>query len=87
MTVWKGGRGVKAPYESTHVRVPLPVKEKVEAIIEAFKTGEAEEKETELSEDEIIEIAKKILKQKKSAKTSLESFLKIILKKEVSLNL
>ena len=28
MSVWKGGRGVKAPYESTHVRVPEPIKEK-----------------------------------------------------------
>lgn len=85
MVVWKGGRGVKAPYESTHVRVPLPVKEKVEAIIEAFKAGENNEEETQLSDDEIIEIARSVLKQKKSAKISLEAFLKIILKKEVSL--
>lgn len=85
MTVWKGGRGVKASYQSTHVRVPLPVKEKVEAIIQAFKEGETEEEETQLSDEEMIEIAKNILKQKKSAKISLETFLKTILKKEVSL--
>lgn len=83
MTVWKGGRGVKADYKSTHVRVPLPVKEKVEAIINAFKEGVVEE--SQLSEEEMLEIAKNILKQKKSAKISLEAFLKTILKKEVSL--
>jgi isopropylmalate/homocitrate/citramalate synthase len=85
MAVWKGGRGVKASYETTHVRVPLPVKEKVEAIIQAFKDGETETEETKLSEEEIIEIAKNILRQKKSAKISLETFLKNILNKEVLL--
>lgn len=85
MSVWKGGRGVKAPYESTHVRVPLPVKEKVEAIIQAFKDGEVQEQQSKLSDDEMIDIAKNILKHKKSAKISLETFLRTILKKEVSL--
>jgi Mg2+ and Co2+ transporter CorA len=32
-----GGRGVKAPYETTHVRVPIPIKPKVQAMIEAFR--------------------------------------------------
>lgn len=83
MVVWKGGRGVKASYKSTHVRVPLPVKEKVQAIIDAFKEGTLEQ--SQLSEEEMLEIARNILKHKKSAKISLETFLKAILKKEVSL--
>jgi DNA repair exonuclease SbcCD ATPase subunit len=32
-----GGRGVKAPYETTHVRVPVPIKPKIQAMIEAFR--------------------------------------------------
>lgn len=83
MTVWKGGRGVKASYETTHVRVPLPVKAKVEAIINAFKDGEIED--SQLSEEELIQIAKDILKQKKSAKISMQSLLKVIFKKEIVL--
>lgn len=34
-----GGRGKKAPYETTHVRVPLPVKDRVEELVEQFKSG------------------------------------------------
>lgn len=83
MSVWKGGRGAKAPYETTHVRVPLPVKEKVQAIIDAFKEGRIED--TELSEEKMIQLAKNIVGRKKSAKISLEIFLKSVLKKEVTL--
>ncbi|MBD0388108.1 MAG: hypothetical protein ICV54_16755, partial [Nostoc sp. C3-bin3] len=45
MTVWRGGRGVKAPYESTHVRIPLPIKDKVEALSKAYKDGTIDELE------------------------------------------
>lgn len=33
-----GGRGIKAPYESTHLRVPVPIKPQLEAIIEDYRT-------------------------------------------------
>jgi ribosomal 50S subunit-associated protein YjgA (DUF615 family) len=59
-----GGRGNKAPYESTHVRVPLPIKADVQALIDEFRerqTGQPkkpltsleveEEEETEEEED------------------------------------
>ena len=75
MTVWRGGRGVKAPYESTHVRIPLPIKDKVEALSKAYKDGRLEEEVTFLSMDEAIEKSRAILKQKKSARISLESLL------------
>jgi hypothetical protein len=39
MTVWRGGAKHKAPYESTHVRVPVPLKPKVEALINEFRAG------------------------------------------------
>lgn len=32
-----GGRGIKAPYESTHIRVPVPIKDQIELIIEEYK--------------------------------------------------
>jgi hypothetical protein len=40
-----GGRGHTAPYETTHVRVPVPIKDKVEQLIEDYRksilTGDA----------------------------------------------
>lgn len=35
-----GGRGNKAPYESTHVRVPVPIKSQVQALIDEFREGQ-----------------------------------------------
>jgi uncharacterized protein YyaL (SSP411 family) len=32
-----GGRGLKAPYETTHVRVPIPIKASVQALIDEFR--------------------------------------------------
>jgi hypothetical protein len=32
-----GGRGMKAPYETTHLRVPIPIKSQIEAIIEEYR--------------------------------------------------
>jgi predicted RNase H-like nuclease (RuvC/YqgF family) len=32
-----GGRGLKAPYETTHVRVPIPIKASVQALIDDFR--------------------------------------------------
>lgn len=82
MAVWKGGRGVKAPYTTTHVRVPEPIKARVEAMSQAFKDGELSEP---ISFDEAVEMAQKILKQKKSAKVSMQSLLTAIYGKEISL--
>jgi hypothetical protein len=39
MAVWRGGAKNKAPYESTHVRVPVPIKPKVEALINEFRAS------------------------------------------------
>ena len=33
----KGGRGKKAPYETTHMRVPLPLKAQIEKLIEDYR--------------------------------------------------
>jgi phage tail tape-measure protein len=86
MTVWRGGRGVKAPYESTHVRIPLPIKDKVEALSQAYKDGNLDDLESKTVDlDNAIELARGILKQKKSARVSLENFLKVIYGEDVCL--
>lgn len=85
MTVWRGGRGVKAPYESTHVRIPLPIKDRVEALSKAFKDGRLEDESNFPTLEDSVEIARKILKQKKSARISLESLLTSIYGKDICL--
>jgi hypothetical protein len=86
MTVWRGGRGVKAPYESTHVRVPVPIKEKVEALVEAYKNGASDDSENKvMSLDDAVEVSQKILKQKKSARISLAALLSAIYGQDISL--
>ncbi len=40
MTKPVGGRGNKAPYESTHVRVPVPIKPQVQALIDEFRESQ-----------------------------------------------
>jgi hypothetical protein len=82
MAAPKGGRGVKAPYTTTHVRVPEPIKARVEAMSQAYKDGALSEP---INFDEAVEIAHKILKQKKSAKVSVQNLLTAIYGKEVSL--
>jgi hypothetical protein len=75
MTVWRGGRGVKAPYESTHVRIPVPIKDRVEELSKAYKDGRLEESSYPLSLEDAVEASRKILKQKKSARVSMENLL------------
>lgn len=37
MAPFKGGRGKKAPYESTMVRIPVPIKPLIELLAESFR--------------------------------------------------
>ncbi len=86
MSVWKGGRGVKAPYQSTHVRIPLPIKDKVEALSQAYKDGILNDDENSiLSLEEAIKKSHSILKGKKSARLSMEKLLSAIYGEEVKL--
>lgn len=81
-----GGRGNKAPYETTHVRVPVPIKSEVERLIEEFREGKSQQQENSLTslEDALV-TARDILKQKKSARVSLEKLLTAIYGKNVEL--
>lgn len=72
----KGGRGIKAPYETTHVRVPVPIKAEVEAMVENYKKGVIIDEEimtnsTYEEREKAIELAREILISKKSARVSL----------------
>jgi len=81
-----GGRGNKASYETTHVRVPVPIKSRVQQLIEEFWNSEEQRQENQLTslEDAIV-TARKILNQKKSARASLEKLLTSIYGKNVEL--
>lgn len=89
MAVWRGGRGVKAPYDTVHVRIPLPIKAEVERLSQAYKesvvNGEIKESEEHLTYEDAVELAKEILKSKKSARVSIEKLLTGIYKREVEL--
>lgn len=107
-----GGRGKKAPYESTHVRVPLPIKDRVEKIKLLFLNDELEnydqevlenyrladeyrnlltgnEKDCELGKtlqislESALQISKKIVSQKKSARISIANLLTALYGTEV----
>lgn len=86
----KGGRGHTAPYETTHVRIPVPLKQSIEKMIESYREslvgGEQATSELhQVSLEEAIDIAKSILKQKKSARQSIEKLLTSLYNQEVKL--
>ena len=86
----KGGRGQTAPYETTHVRVPVPLKAEVDRMIEEYRNfvlsgEETETKKRQIELDEAISVAQSILKQKKSAKQSAEKLLTALYGEEVKL--
>jgi hypothetical protein len=69
-----GGRGKKAPYETTHVRIPVPIKDRVEYLKELYLNDLLErsldENKLVTLEDALLE-AKNILKLKQSARKSV----------------
>lgn len=98
MNTFKGGRGKHPPYgETTHVRVPKPIKAKVDRMIEEYRelilNGKEPEREkfdcpdsmTLTTVGEAKAIAQDILKQKKSAKLSLEKLLTALYQGEIKL--
>jgi hypothetical protein len=77
-----GGRGHKAPYATTHVRVPEPVKREVEWLIADYK---ADRPGLYVGRERLIEICRDIMKQKKSARQSLNKLLTTLLDEEITL--
>lgn len=93
MAVPKGGRGLKAPYETTHVRIPAPLKSAVLALSNRFKemcmtqddlpfTDDVDIQSLlssqALSKDDAIAKAKEILTARKSARVSMQKLLTAI---------
>lgn len=82
----KGGRGHKVAYESKVIRVPVPLLSEVDGMIERFyETGNVEAMATSepinnvlSSKSEVIDIAKKLLKRKKSARVTIINLLQLI---------
>lgn len=89
MTRPKGGRGHVVPYETTHLRVPVPIKHKIQRQIDDYKAlvlggdpVELEEGKDKLPNtaslttfNEAIAISRDILKSKKSARESIAKLL------------
>lgn len=78
MTKPKGGRGHKATYETTIVRIPVDIKNEVEALADAFRSDELKETKEFPDFETAVETAQNILKSKKSAKISMEKLLKAL---------
>lgn len=58
MSLFKGGRGIKAPYETTMVRVPVPLKPLIKLLSENFRHFVAL---NGLTEDSCLEFTKEML--------------------------
>lgn len=75
----KGGRGHVAPYQTTHLRVPVEIKSRLEQIIDDYKDAVlagAEYVERDFpSIDKAKKLAKQLVKSKKSARISLAKLL------------
>ena len=85
-----GGRGKTAPYKTIGVRIPEPIKSQVQQLCQDYRDevfGEATPKPSTqpISLDEALENARQILKQRKSAKVSMQKLLTSIYKTDVSL--
>ncbi len=81
-----GGRGYKG-VGTTHIRVPLPIEQKVRKLIDDFYDGEQiQEPVNELpSLEEATNIAKTVLSFKKSSRVSLCKLLERIYGQEVEI--
>lgn len=81
-----GGRGKKAPYETTHVRVPEPIKAEIQKLIERFHDNYSDTSTNLVTSlPEALVAAKGILAQKKSARISLEKLLTALYRSEIKL--
>jgi hypothetical protein len=95
MTKPIGGRGYKAPYTTTHVRVPTDIKSQVETLIDNYRNEmlgingnnslTTSEDKMLTSLDEVLVLAQEILARKQSARKSMTLLLSAIYGKEVNL--
>jgi hypothetical protein len=87
MTKPAGGRGKKAPYQTTHMRVPEPIKPEVQRLIDRFHGNDVDHSENSLTSlDEAIVLAQAVMLQKKGARISLQKLLTALYRREIHLN-
>lgn len=91
MSKYKGGRGVKAPYSSKVLRIPEPILDDVEKLLDNFYNGIDDPlKNYSLDSTVATEQARQILEQNKTSKRStkvcLEKLLQVIYA-DISINL
>jgi hypothetical protein len=79
MNIPKGGRGVKAPYETVVIRVPKPIEPDILELVQSYRDGSHKPVTSNLDKQQLLDTANKILSQKKSAKLSIEKLLQILL--------
>lgn len=75
-----GGRGKKAPYKTHVMRVPEPLKEQVQYLIDNYRNSLTLNKNDKndiilLSKDNLKKEIESILKKRKSAKISFEALI------------
>jgi hypothetical protein len=82
----KGGRGKRAPYETTVVRVPDPVLGQVEAICDAYRNGEVLPEQKPVTDFESIrEQVDQWRKIAKVGKDKLQNLLQLIYGVDITL--
>lgn len=74
-----GGRGKKAPYETTHLRIPVPIKADIEKLIENYRLSVIDGIETHDNSLISVEDAKLLTRKLIKAKTSkIDTLVKLL---------
>jgi hypothetical protein len=74
-----GGRGKKAPYETTHLRIPVPIKAEIEKLIDNYRLSVIDGIETHDNGLMSIEDAKLLTRKLIKAKTSkIDTLIKLL---------
>jgi hypothetical protein len=74
-----GGRGKKAPYETTHLRIPVPIKADIEKLIDNYRLSVIDGIESEDNGLMSVEDAKLLTRKLIKAKTSkIDTLVKLL---------
>lgn len=83
-----GGRGKKAPYETTHLRIPVPIKADIEKLIENYRLSVIDGIESEdnglMSVEDAKLLTRKLIKAKTSKIDTLAKLLTSIYRVEIT---
>jgi hypothetical protein len=83
-----GGRGKKAPYETTHLRIPVPIKADIEKLIDNYRLSVIDGIETHdnglLSVEDAKLLTRKLIKAKTSKIDTLTKLLTSIYGVEIT---